>query len=391
MRVTALFIVIVTQVFCQPAPDPLLLYRDHQWFAFRDAVRGLSKDFERGVVACTFNDVEGCERYMHRVIASTAGKDKKTAARMHLTALYSILGRSRLALSSYQDVAKTMGESPLLKAFAAQPEMSVARLEESTLPYARDAGKLAVPVTINGTAGNYILDTGAGFSAVSESEARRVGMRIVDIGAVPVAGFTGATAPVAKIGIADKLELGRIELRNVPFLVLLAENLMPAREGALGVQVLIACGAIYWNTNGFVRLGRRTSGDLNTDRSNLSFDGDAIYAQAALGGRKLNFHLDTGGGSYLSPLFAKEFPALVRDSGQPNTWSLRGFGESNKNFPATMLPEIQLDLAEGCCTMHPAPIIEVPGAWGHGMIGFNLLKNARAVTLDFRRMIWTVE
>ncbi len=129
-----------------------------------------------------------------------------------------------------------------------------------------------MPVTINGVPGIYTLDTGAGYSTVSESEAGRVGMRVLEIAAIPVAGFTGATAPVAKVAVAESLELGRIHFRNVPFLVLpdsASEGLLAPRGGALGFQVLVACRTIRWDSSGLVQVGFRGSGRRNTERSNL--------------------------------------------------------------------------------------------------------------------------
>jgi len=400
----ALFVVFAPVAFCQEAPDLDHLYQTHQWFAFRDAVQSRAKpaDLLRGIVACTFNDVSGCERFMQLVLRSGTSREDKAAAQDRLAILYMSLGRSRLALPHHEAAWKLKApaasdpdiDGVLLRAYAAFPDISVAAFHACSLPYGRSGGDLAVAVTINGEPGTYTLDTGAGYSSVSESEARRVGMRIQEIAAIPVAGFTGASAPVARVAVADRLELGRIQFRNVPFLVLPdsdSENLLAPRGGALGFQVLVACRTIRWDSSGLVHFGFRSAGRRNTSESNLCFDADSPRAQVEFHGRKLDFKLDTGGTSFLLDRFAEEFPALVRESGHQGTWSSGGFGADQADFAAMLLPEIELKLGPGRCTMHPAPIIRMPGAGGHGLLGLDAFKDTRAVTLDFRNMMLTVE
>jgi hypothetical protein len=379
------------------------LYQTHQWFAYRDAVRKTARpaDLWRGVAACAFYDMRGCEQYMERVAGSGAAAGEKVAAHMRLYMLYMSLGQSRRALPHHDAAWKLHGpasepdtDGALLQAYARFPDMSIAAHHACSLPYDRRGERLAVPVTIDGALGIYTLDTGAGYSTVSESEARRVGMHVVEIAAIPLGGFTGATAPVGRIGVAETVELGRIELKNVPFLVLpdqAAEGLLASGGGALGFQVLVACQTIRWTSGGLVQLGSGSSGRRNMAESNLCFDDDVIRVQAEFGGRKLDFKLDTGGTSYLLESFGTAFPAMAK-SGQQGRWSSGGLGAGNADLPATILPVIELALGtRGRCILRPAPMIQIPGSWGDGLLGFDAFEQARAVTLDFRRMMLTVE
>jgi predicted aspartyl protease len=342
--------VLLTLLLCFAAgaqqTDLNALRQSHQWFAFRDAVQSMAKppDIVRGMVACRFNDLKGGEEFM-------------------------------------------------LRAFAQFPDMSVEAHHASSLSYEQRRQHIEIPVGINGVPGTYILDTGAGFSAICESEARRLGMRLVEVSALPAAGFAGATGSVNQVGVADRVGLGGIQLRNVPFLVFsdaAMADLLPARNGALGIQVLIACETIRWNDAGVVELGFRPPERRDTVPPNLYLDNFALHAQVEFEGQKLDFAIDTGSyGSRLDESFAKLFPATVK-AGRQDKWTSGGFA-GQREHPARILPEIELKLGQKATIMRPAPVVSFPGAWGHGLLGLDVFKSAHAVTLDFASMMLTVE
>ena len=80
----------------------------------------------------------------------------------------------------------------LFAALAQHSDQSVARRQRSTIRYRMNAGNLFVPISIRGRAGSYIVDTGANFSVMSESEAKRLGLAIHEGGA-SVTDITGGT------------------------------------------------------------------------------------------------------------------------------------------------------------------------------------------------------
>lgn len=382
------------------------LRQTHQWFAFRDAVQSMAKppDIVRGMVACRFNDLKGCEEFMLRVAKSGTAGPEVSVAHVDLMLFYMTLGRCRSALSHYEaaisaseplrSALDSAGTGSLLRAYAQFPDMSVEAHHFSSLPCDQRRQHLEAPVSINGVPGTYILDTGAGFSAISESEARRLGMRVVEINALPAVGFADATGSINKVGVAGRVDLGEIQLRNVPFLVFsdsATAGLLPARGGALGIQVLIACETMRWHGAGFVELGFHPPERRDTLPSNLYLDNLALHAQVEFGGQKLDFALDTGNyGSRLHESFANLFPATVKAAGRQDKWTSGGFA-GQREYPATILPEIELMLGQKPIIMRPAPVVSFPGAWGHGLLGLDVFKGTHAVTLDFGSMRLTLE
>lgn len=282
----------------------------------------------------------------------------------------------------------------MLRAHAQFPDMAVESREASSLPCDQSRKHLEVPVNINGVAGTYMLDTGAGFSGVSESEASRVGMRVVDTSPLRAVGLAGAGGSVTRVGVAERVELGAIQLRNVPFLIFsdsAVAGLNPSRGGALGIQVLIACETMRWHRAGYAELGFARPERREPMEPNLYLDNLALRAQVEFGGQKLDFGLDTGTGrSRLHECFGELLPADVKTAGRRDKWRSGGFAGS-REYPATILPAIELMLAQAPIVMRPARIVSFPAAWGHGVLGLDVFKEARTVTLDFGTMRLTLE
>src|SRR5438445_13021774 len=59
--------------------------------------------------------------------------------------------------------------------------MSVASRHAPTISGEFRDGHLFIPVLVNGAGGKYVLDTGANFSTLTASEAKRLGLRFADL------------------------------------------------------------------------------------------------------------------------------------------------------------------------------------------------------------------
>jgi Aspartyl protease len=197
-------------------PDFKALYDTHQWFALRDAVtKGDAPVFYQGAVACAFNKLSDCEKKMRAVIKANPRSDEAIKAHGHLASAYLIHGKNREALSQVQAIlavkpdredAKNM--RPLLAAF---PDQVIEHSVSTTLDI-QDSG---LPFSINGKRATYWFDTGANFSLMSESEAKRFGLKIA---AVPTRmGVSTGEQVDLKIAVADEVSFGAFRLRRVSF------------------------------------------------------------------------------------------------------------------------------------------------------------------------------
>lgn len=173
-------------------------------------------------------------------------------------------------------------------------------------------GSWDVPVEVNGRRGDWVFDTGANLSAISESEASRMELATRETSAY-VRGSTEKKNPL-RLAVARDLGFGSARLSNVVFLVLSDKALYvgPLKyqiRGILGFPVLRALGQVGISAAGLVRIEAETAGAAG--EPNLFFDGLSPIVQAGHEGHWLQMFLDTGANaSFVYPSFRD---TLTRD------------------------------------------------------------------------------
>jgi clan AA aspartic protease (TIGR02281 family) len=167
--------------------------------------------FYRGVVASRFGREQEGIRLLQEFLATNPPPELVLQAHQEISAACVRLGRYGEAIRIWPEA------DPLIASFRDIPPEGVEILEGPSVKATRNRlGTWDVPVQVNGVDTRLIFDTGAKFSAVSESEARRMGLSIRDSQAT-VAGATGDHNPV-RVASADMV-LGSAHIRNVVFLV----------------------------------------------------------------------------------------------------------------------------------------------------------------------------
>ena len=225
--------------------------------------------------------------------------------------------------------------------------------------YRMKAGNLFVPVSIRGRPASYIVDTGANFSLMSESEAGRLGLAIHEGGA-SVTDITGGTMG-ARTTVVDELQVGATILRHIAFLVVGDDqqpfvDFAPDERGVLGIPVLLALEAFRWTADGAFEI------DLPTPRrdrreANVCFDGATPVTEGLLGDRRITMHLDTGAiETRLWPKFAGDFAALLSQSGTAGTKRVTGVGHS-VDVESITLPEVRLRIGGFDTVLRPADVL----------------------------------
>ncbi|MGB9106077.1 MAG: retropepsin-like aspartic protease [Terriglobales bacterium] len=143
------------------------------------------------------------------------------------------------------------------------PPQTVAFAGAIDLPMHRNAvlGTLDADLTVNGATASWILDTGANFSTVSASFARRLGLQLSK-GEAQTQGVTGAENKL-HIAILPELKLGGATVRNIVLLVLEDSSLnVPTGaktryqiDAVLGYPVLQALQRITFTSDGHFLAG----------------------------------------------------------------------------------------------------------------------------------------
>jgi tetratricopeptide (TPR) repeat protein len=257
-------------------------------------------------------------------------------------------------------------------------------------------GSWNVPLQVNGIAGEWIFDTGANFSTVTESEAARMGLAVRD-SVTYVKGSTEKKNPL-RLAVARELVLGSVHVNNVVLLVLPDQALrvgVPKHEiqisGILGIPVIRFLGSVKVSAQGEVRIQgdhSRAPGDPN-----MFLDGFDPLVEARHSNQRLQMFLDTGANS------TNAYPSLRESLSKDETAELKetqdrtGGAGGTVTREAEVLPILRLSILGATVGIKKATFsLEQPsGDKGRrdGVLGTDAL--ASGFSLDFRAMRLQIE
>lgn len=225
---------------------------------------------------------------------------------------------------------------------------------------------LMVPVKTYGILEDFIFDTGANISTISEGQAKKMNLRIRDIN-VDVGSSTSASVQ-SKLAVADSLYLGGILFENVLFLVMPDEKLtFPEIDyqihGIIGFPVIHQLGEVHLHKDGSI-----TAPKIHQQRTqkNMFLEGLNPVVQLISDKDTLLFTFDTGAKqSELSFNYYKKHKSQIERDGKSEENIRGGAGgmyEVNEfilnNFPikigtkSTSLPSISVTLEEYAFNKH---------------------------------------
>ncbi|AFL87744.1 hypothetical protein Terro_1436 [Terriglobus roseus DSM 18391] len=370
-------------------------------FALRDAVAHSSAPrLYKGAVDASANRVQTATKELQAVIQHDPHSDEAYEAHDLLGNLYFRNGMYR---EGYGEIVAALRESPnasdaksMLSIFTALnelPKMSVVEMKPTSM--AIEPGSLSLPFQANGKDLKFFFDTGAAISIMGESEAKELGIL-----AKPVEGkmndSSGRGVSGLRVALVSDLRIGGLHLRNVPFLVI-ADSGEPwthapkNERGIIGLPLLIAMRTFRWTPEGRFEFGLPAGKpDINT--CNMLFHNSSPVVDVLVEGMHLDFTLDTGAvDTDLNPPFAKALPDLMK-SGQPEERALEGLGGKVVNA-SLLLPSVTFAFGGKSLALSPAHVFTEHGngAWAPGNLGMDLLRQARAFTVDFEAMTLRLE
>lgn len=403
LRTAAAFVLLLPGTFAQTPDDMSLqrLYERHRWFELREAVAGKRVPaLYLGAVASAFNRTADAETYLERAVREASTTDAATDAREALASLYMRLGRSSDMVRVLDDaLAAAPSRSDLgnarqaFDAFRRIPNQSARMGRRRSFQCSVSANGVILPAVVNGKPVEWLFDSAFSHSAMSESEARLLGIRAQGASAT-AEDFAGGTTST-RTAVAERVVIGDAELRNVPVLVFpdsqppFNEH-APGKRGAIGLPVALALQSIRWTKEGTCQVGPDPIRTASPD-GNLAFDGVTPVARVQLSGQPLDLVLDTGnqGGTQLWERFARDFPELA-STGRRSTRQVQQIGGS-ADREVIAIPELRLRVGGFDSLLRPANIFSKPvgNDLQHGNLGLDLLSQAAEVIVDFRAMSLT--
>jgi predicted aspartyl protease len=213
------------------------------------------------------------------------------------------------------ELAEVKNFAGIVKALAAVPAQTVARSGDISLPYKRDMAKLIrLDVSIGGKTEDFIFDTGANLSTICESEAKRMGVRMLNAGFG--VGSSSQESVEANLGIADEMKIGGATFRNVIFIVLPDKALkflggLYTIKGIIGVPVIAQLGEVRITKDSIFFPAAQTE----SAERNLGFSANTPFASVAFFGSVHPYVFDTGAGaSVLNGNFNRAYSDSLQDA-----------------------------------------------------------------------------
>jgi predicted aspartyl protease len=274
--------------------------------------------------------------------------------------------------------------------FGSGPNMRVRHASGNFRCDVTDTG-VSLPLTVNGARVQWLADTGANVTMISDAEAARLGLMIRDSEG-RAADLAGGSTGV-RIAIARRVVIGRTRLEDVLFLVLPAgqmpwKELAAGRQGILGLPVIVALDSLRWTHAGMCHTGL-IDDPSRRGPSNLRYDGLQVITSVTFSGRELDFVLDTGNqsGTQLWERFGKDFEPVVKERGRPGSSRVTQIGGATDR-PVTVIPDVRLDVGGRVTSLPRAQLFSRPVGDDrfHGLLGMDVLSQSNDVTIDFRSM-----
>jgi predicted aspartyl protease len=369
------------------------LAKTHRWFELRATASERSSPVVRGALAAVFNDPATAERLLRSVIRERPTGEAADDAYALLAYHYLRAGQYERFTTLYQAWAAAMPQSATLheerenfEKYRGRPNQRNGARRRSMLRHDPDSF-LTLPISIDGKTDDFIFDTGAFQSAVTEREARKLGLTVQgdERALIDISG----TRTAFKTAVAKEVRLGSMILRDVSFAVITPGGALAEAEiGIIGLPIILAMGGINWSNGGTAEFGTPFPGSRG--EPNLVFDRGRLVLQASVLGTNVLASLDTGANSTaLNANFADQFPDLVA-KGQTRSDDLNGIG-GTRTFAAVELPEVAFMIASKRLLLRPAVVTMQRNSVGGGECcvanaGHDLLKQGQGFTLDLSRM-----
>jgi len=354
----------------------------------------------RGELDAAEDRREAAEAELRDVIAESPLSASVYAAHSTLLHFYFRIGRFRDANAQMLAMLAARPAAPdlqnvrsLFTLLASSQDLAIVSHHPAIIRTHVIDGNVFAPVTIEGSARAYMLDTGMNLSMMSESEAKSLALKSHSA-TTAVSDISGLSGSGARIVEVDRLLIGGTELRHVPFLVVDDTNgafvgIPAGQRGILGIQPLQALGMLGFRRDSTLSIGATTEPASNAIP--LLFDGELPLSRVVYHEQQLTVTLDLGATqTTLNPPFAKLFPEVLKE-GRSESHTLSGIS-GNTDQRSVSLPSLNLTFGRQV-DLSPANILldETNGtsAYTAANLGYDLMQQARPFTIDFHRMLVT--
>jgi predicted aspartyl protease len=261
---------------------------------------------------------------------------------------------------------------------------------ETQIPYRRDlAGLINVPVRFADSTFDFVFDTGANISVITESYARKSNLRMLNV-RFKVKAITGLEVD-ADLGIANELRMGDIIIRNAVFMVFPDSTLSFARglytiKGIIGFPVIEQLQEIRINKKSLI------VPQTTVDRNIRNFGVDELLPVISVvyNTDTLAFTFDTGAQfTFLNEPFYRNYRPLIDTAAKAFDMQIGGAGGITKT-KAYRLPQIAITVAGQPALLKDVAVkttsTDVKDKLYYGNLGQDVMNQFKEMVINFRYM-----
>jgi len=265
----------------------------------------------------------------------------------------------------------------------------------TTVPFELVGNRPIIKIRINGKADplRFVLDTGSGISVVSDEAAKRLNLRAVAKGGL-ARGIGGDGKFAVVYGLIKELQIGEVNLRNVPIYIRKFHGDVQDVDGYIGLALISKfLTTIDYGTQTFSLTKRDADRKVFNDGQDVSLplrltSSGFLSGEVELEGvdSTLNFIVDTGASV---SVISNSVSRAERISPFVNAEKLRVIGSAGitEDVPTFLLPRVTFGKHSRESIVAVAldldVINEASGFEQAGILGGNFLKNYR-LTFDFK-------
>ncbi len=259
----------------------------------------------------------------------------------------------------------------------------------------KDFGLIYIPVEIGGKKRQFIFDTGAGSTYMSEQFAREAGVRMLGVPVTINAGTDGAAT--GQIGTVDSLVIGGIVFRN-PLITVAPPNALDsvaAIDAVIGVDFLRLLDEVRICPREKEIVFPAEATPLPPTGRNLLLDNNTLLLAVTHDGERMLLHFDTGNpgaGLYLSYYMLHQ---QQLDAAGTRRKSMSGSFNLVREREVLVLPSFTIEVGGVPVELRDLQVdvtAQDPQTSGNdGNIGLGLVEQCDCVIVNFKDMFLKVE
>jgi predicted aspartyl protease len=271
-----------------------------------------------------------------------------------------------------------------------KPAQSIEKFSTLNITTIKDkAGLITTAVSANGTETNFVFDTGAGISCITESMAKKMGVIILPDNNISIESFTGQKNKVLT-GIAPEISLGELKVHNAMFLVY-PDTAFTFANGAYVINGIIGFPIVKELGTITIEKDKLTfSKDLKTDKNEKNLFVDELRAIVMLTykGKTLPFNFDSGAKmSLFNKAFYETFKSDLDLIGNLETSKSSGAGGEVVSTEVLVLKDQKIYLGKNLIQLQKMEIDRndygVYGKVSFGNIGQDIIGQYKKVIISF--------